>query len=723
MPTLSTLVMPQDFSGQNLRGRSFKGQNLAGANFSCADIRSADFTEANLRGANFSHAQAGLQRRWAIFLIFVSWFLSGASGFFSAFAGCLAAFINVQIHAQKFDATADLIASVSSLLVLAVFFIVVIHRGVNNIVLGSVAVSVPTAIAGVVAVVTSVNVAISGALPLGLAGIIFASSLAAVALITSAILVGTTAVAIVVIIITSAAAAVTFSISIPVAGITLKGFSCFFAVAFSITEGMAFAILSTYICQSALNGNPRYTWLKKFAIIFTATKGTSFRNANLTEADFTQSILKNTDFKNAILLRTNFYKVKKLEYACAGKTYLQQEQLHQVLVTGQGQDKNFDRTDLRGVNFQSANLQDASFIGADLSYASLQDADLSRAKLKQTQLDETDFTGATLTGAYIEDWGITSNTKFDGVRCEYVYMRLPTKENPDPCRKPDNRQEVFEDGGFGDFIKPIVDTLDLYHNQGVDPRAIAIAFKQLAENNPEAELEIVALEKRGRDKFLLRAKTAVTADKSELSQEYFDTYNYLKALPERDIQLLIAEKDNRIRRLENMVEMALKRHNFYVETYNNQGDTMSDKSSNIKFGNVGGDIGAFAGGDIQGVAGKDITGAAGGNISGTVTATIGQLQESNAPEAAKLADLLKQLQTAIESDKNLSEDDKAEALEQVKTLAEAGQSPEEGAMQKTAKTAIRVLKGIITDLPAVATIVEVSQKLLPTIAQIFSLSI
>lgn len=78
-------------------------------------------------------------------------------------------------------------------------------------------------------------------------------------------------------------------------------------------------------------------------------------------------------------------------------------------------------------------------------------------------------------------------------------------------------------GEFGDFIKPIFDTLDLYHNQGVDPRAIAISFKQLAENHPHAELEIVAMEKRGQDKFLLRAKTAATADKSELSAEYFAT--------------------------------------------------------------------------------------------------------------------------------------------------------------------------------------------------------
>ena len=108
---------------------------------------------------------------------------------------------------------------------------------------------------------------------------------------------------------------------------------------------------------------------------------------------------------------------------------------------------------MRGVNFQGANLVNASFIGTNLSQANLQYADLSRVKLVQAQLDGTDFTGATLTGAYIQDWGITSNTKFDGVKCEYIYMRLPTKENPDPLRKPENNQEVFADGEFRTFIK------------------------------------------------------------------------------------------------------------------------------------------------------------------------------------------------------------------------------------------------------------------------------
>jgi uncharacterized protein YjbI with pentapeptide repeats len=36
--------MLQEFSCQNLLGRSFKGQNLTGVNFSGADIRGTDFS-------------------------------------------------------------------------------------------------------------------------------------------------------------------------------------------------------------------------------------------------------------------------------------------------------------------------------------------------------------------------------------------------------------------------------------------------------------------------------------------------------------------------------------------------------------------------------------------------------------------------------------------------------------------------------------------------------
>jgi uncharacterized protein YjbI with pentapeptide repeats len=339
--------------------------------------------------------------------------------------------------------------------------------------------------------------------------------------------------------------------------------------------------LSIYISWRALKGDEKHAVIRNIAVAFAATGGTSFRNADLSDANFTGATLKSTDFRKAILTRTCFHKTKKLDLARPGVTYLQKAQVRDVLMTGQGQDENFDRQDLRGVNFKGANLVDASFIAANLSEANLQDADLSRAKLVQAQLDSTDFTGATLTGAYIEDWGITSNTNFDGVRCEYVYMRLPTKENPDPLRKPDNREEVFADGEFGDFIKPIVDTLDLYHNQGVDPRAIAISFKQLAENHPDADLRIVGMEVRGEDKFLLRAKTAPDADKSELSAEYFEIYNQLKALAEKELQKLIAEKDSRIRSLETMVTTALQSPSFYSNTQVEKVDNMNQNQGGI----------------------------------------------------------------------------------------------------------------------------------------------
>jgi len=57
----------------------------------------------------------------------------------------------------------------------------------------------------------------------------------------------------------------------------------------------------------------------------------------------------------------------------------------------------------------------------------------------------------------------------------------------------------------------------------------------------------------------------------------------------------------------------------------------------------------------------------------------------------------------------------------VKVLAEAGQKPKEGATQKAAKTAMTMLKGTITGLPATASLFEACSKLLPLITKLFGL--
>jgi hypothetical protein len=57
----------------------------------------------------------------------------------------------------------------------------------------------------------------------------------------------------------------------------------------------------------------------------------------------------------------------------------------------------------------------------------------------------------------------------------------------------------------------------------------------------------------------------------------------------------------------------------------------------------------------------------------------------------------------------------------VKALAEAGKNPQEGAMQKGAKTAMKILKGTVAGLPSAATLVEACSKLLPLISKFLGL--
>jgi hypothetical protein len=305
-------------------------------------------------------------------------------------------------------------------------------------------------------------------------------------------------------------------------------------------------------------------------------------------------------------------------------------------------------------------------------------------------------------------------------------MRLPTKEDPDPWRKPDNRQETFREGDFSDFIAPIIKTLDLYrqqnidprkmastfktldlyHYEGIDPSAAAIALKQLAEQYPDAGLELVSLEGRGDEKVKLQAVVSDAVNQSQLSVEYFQRYREISALPYKDIQALlagIAEKDDRIRSLEQMVNSAIQSNKFYVETYYQMGDTVSEKSS-IN----------FTARDISGVVNL-------GSISGNVTNTINQLPESIDPNQPSLKELLTQLQAAIESATELPDQNKALALDQVKTLAELGQKPEDSALQKAGQLAMMALKGITSGFSETTKLVVECTKLLPAIAALLAL--
>lgn len=83
--------------------------------------------------------------------------------------------------------------------------------------------------------------------------------------------------------------------------------------------------------------------------------------------------------------------------------------------------------------------------------------------------------------------------------------------------------------------------------------------------------------------------------------------------------------------------------------------------------------------------------------------------------------MLEQLEAAVEADDNLQPEVKAEALEQVKVLAEAGKNPQAEEKRSAAQTAIKVLSGMIDEIPGVPTLVGTWERVLPDINEIFGL--
>ncbi|MCY7392491.1 MAG: pentapeptide repeat-containing protein, partial [Leptolyngbyaceae cyanobacterium CAN_BIN12] len=425
------------------------------------------------------------------------------------------------------------------------------------------------------------------------------------------------------------------------------------------------------------------------------------------------------NLRNADITRTYWFQAQGLEQTALGGTYLTNSKIRQLVVTCNGQGQNFDGLDLTGVNLQDANLQDASFIGASLNQSNLRGADLSRAILKQTQLEGADLTGAILTGAYIEDWGITSTTKLENVQCEYVYMRVPTKENPNPLRKPDNLRETFEEGAFADFIQPFFDTLDLYHSQDVDPRAISIALKNLSVNHPGDDLQFVAIERRGNNGLNLRFTTVPGANKSELSHEYFSSYAQIKKDLPIAAQMKLAEQDAEIRTLKGTIEQ-------FIQTGTHQYSIQAEIAQLIQGGesvvteNRGISINAGDNANVSGLSSGDGVMNL-GTISGNVTNAINQLSNLSESEQPDLKTLLTQLQQAIQTDTDLLKPDKSDLLEQVQALAEAKQTEEPTKREGITRKAMKMFDATLKSLPETAKIAEACSKLLPLILRALGL--
>jgi hypothetical protein len=266
--------MPPEFSGQNLRGRSFRGLDLTGANFSHTHIRGANFTNAILSGANFSHAKAGLKRRAVIGLLILSLILAALSGLASGFTGYLTTYFFQPKHLLGYPFPPSLVV----LVILAIFFTVFIQHSakaafkalaISLIVASFVALS--GAFVSIIAVVGALAVAASISVAGASAGIItIAESLVvsgALAVVGSREMTRVVA---------ESSNTILLGTELP-----------------AIALALAVQTLSAYMGWKALSGDEQFAFVRQIAITFAALgSGTSFRGADLTDANFTQATLK-----------------------------------------------------------------------------------------------------------------------------------------------------------------------------------------------------------------------------------------------------------------------------------------------------------------------------------------------------------------------------------------------------------------------------------------------
>jgi len=673
--------MPPDYSGHNLQGRSFKSQNLTGANFSKADIRGANFTKSILKDADFSGAKAGLNQRWIICLLVAALIMSALSGLFFTVVGVLVSY--------NYKSNYEIIVV---LITLAIFWIITTRKGLFAG-LGMVTIAFAVFSVSILTFSSVVQGIAIGSLIAAFTGVVTSS-------VTFTF-------------VFSFASTIVFAVAFTI--IFAFGFAVIFssflhfavAVAFPVT--VVFILFSCYISWRSLSGDEIDAWIRSVTIAFAATGGTSFHGADLTDADFTGATLKNTDFRTANLTRTRFYEAKKLDFARPGNTILSNPAVLNLLVTLNGRNKPYIGANLKGANLIGADLKEANFNNADIIQATFQGANLEWANLTLTQAVGTNFTKAQMTGACVEAWNIESTTILDHVDCRFVYLLKDPKPGTDNRERRPSSGE-FQPGEFTKLFEEVLNTVDLIFQNGIDWKAFINAFKKVQVENGDTELAIQSIENKGDGVVVVKVAVPDNADKEKIHSDFTQNYQLALAAVEEKYKAELQAKDNEIviyrQKSAEMTEivklLAKKPINVQVDNKVENKNMTNDSSRKVEIGSVGRDFNA---------SGQALNL---GEISGTVTNTINELPSAPEPDKPGIKELLTQLKTAIESDTNLKPKDKEKALKQVKALAEAAQNPQE--KQDLADTAITMLKGVVSNLPTAAKLVEECGKLLPIIS-------
>ena len=207
-------------------------------------------------------------------------------------------------------------------------------------------------------------------------------------------------------------------------------------------------------------------------------------------------------------------------------------------------------------------LSDADLSGAKLIGVNLREANLSRVRALRTNFD-----GATLTGACIQDWNINSETNLENVICDYVYLRQDQQE-----RRPHDLNRNFEPGEFTKLFQKALETVDLVFLDGIDWKAFLLSLKELQNEYGQENVDVQGIEKRPGGSFVVRIEVPPEVNKAEIESKAKQSY-------ETQLKIIEAEHRAELRSLEAHYQDKI------IKLHEKQGSDMMEiaklRSSNV----------------------------------------------------------------------------------------------------------------------------------------------
>ncbi|MEM8611175.1 MAG: pentapeptide repeat-containing protein [Cyanobacteria bacterium P01_H01_bin.105] len=248
--------------------------------------------------------------------------------------------------------------------------------------------------------------------------------------------------------------------------------------------------------------------------------GADLNHINLSDADLSDTELFDVDLSGANLCGTLFY-AADLRLANLSGANLSGAFLH---------DSDLSDADLSSCHLYRANLHWANLQGTNLNKADLTNADLSYSSALNTS-----FKQSVLTGAFLQDWNINSETMFDDVSCDYIYFKSDGTE-----RRPRDSKDNFKPGEFAALFQQVVDTVDLIFKDGIDWQAFFQSFQDLRSQYAGQDLAIQAIEKKRGGAFVVRVEVPPEIDKTVIEIR-------VKELYASEVKTLEAQYEERFR--------------------------------------------------------------------------------------------------------------------------------------------------------------------------------